>query len=207
MILQVFSSLNCSMNQWFCYFFKSFINLGWLTENMQVTLSSSTVFKNVFERNMHGMLLYINFFHIFDTNQNIVPQKHTTEFAFWSPSRQKGEMWKEEWKIVITVSSESMCKMRHHWVGQPVNGIGGATPERLPCLFHRHGSSQTLLSERISAQTTYWSSYSGSLAILYMGCLQWQLCYFYGPCCVLAVCSAAAPPQMAKTNPSTVKLS
>lgn len=163
-------------------FFISFINCGWLAENMQVTMSSSTMFKNVFEGNMHRMFLYIIFFHIFGTDPNIVPQWHTTGFSFWSPSRQtRGDMWKEEWKIIIAVSPVSP-RARWGTTGwkSAVSGIGGAAPERLPWLFHRHASSQTLLPERISAQTNYWRSYSGSLAILYMGWLQWQLCYFYG---------------------------
>lgn len=164
------------------------------------------VFKNILERNVHGMFLYVIFFHIFDTNQNMVSQWHTIGFAFWSPFRQtKGICGKRSGR------SLSQCLQWNHLqdeapLGGTVLSMGLVVPLQRGCLFHRHGSSQTLLSERISAQTTYWSSYSKSLVVLYIGWLQRHLCCFYGACCVPAVSSAAAPPQTADTNPSTVKL-
>lgn len=84
MSLQVFSNLNCSMNWWFCYFYKLY--QPWVTGRKYA--SYSVFFHKVFKNYMHGVFLYIIFFHTFEINQSIVPQWHTIGFAFWSPSRQ-----------------------------------------------------------------------------------------------------------------------
>lgn len=125
------------------------------------------VFKHLFEWSVSGI-------------HNFLPQlwyqlKHRSSvarpwFCILIPHQKVwGDIWKEEWRIIITVFPVNPCA-RQGTAGwdSAVSGIGSATPEWLPCLCHRHGNSQTLLSERISAQPTCRSRYSESLEVLYM---------------------------------------
>lgn len=81
---------------------------------MQVTMSSSAVFRNDFERNMHGMFLYII------SSTSLIPIKTlflsgTLLGLHFDPPLGKLKEYVER-RVedhYHSVSSESTCKMRH----------------------------------------------------------------------------------------------
>lgn len=160
-------------------FFISFINCGWLAENMQVTMCSSTMFKNVFEGNMLGMFLYIIFFHIFGTDPNIVPQWHNTGFSFWSPSRQtkgicgkkSGRSW--SWCLQwVRVQDEAPLGGRALSVGLVVLLQRGCPDSSIDMLAHRHYFQKGFQHRQTTGgaiqgpwQSCTWDGFSDSFAI------------------------------------------
>lgn len=125
------------------------------------------VFKNILERNVHGMFLYVIFFHIFDTNQNMVSQWHTIGFAFWSPFRQtKGICGKRSGR------SLSQCLQWNHLqdeapLGGTVLSMGLVVPLQRGCpassidmVAHRHyfqKGFQHRLPTGVAIQSPWWS--------------------------------------------------